>query len=474
MMRWGRDSLPFLVLCLCFADISGNLKKDSRRALLFDYNSLNLLSEVRRDGQPAAKYDWLADGTKLGVCDGSGTDGFEYVGSLIYRKSNSGLHLGEALFGDGVIRVNENGTQEVDYFLTDHLGSVRVIVDAAGAVKERNDYYPFGARHVRSDYALSTNRWKYNGKELQTTGDLGFLDYGARMYDVGLGRWFCSDPLSESSLSQTPYHYCYNDPLNLTDPDGMYADHWMYDLTSGNVSWMSDLGGSDYQFISFVHPGSDGGYVLDKQISLSGSSFYIGPVSGGLLASNVDYWKSMPSGLSGYQGYRYDLSDLRMRLDVFNGSSHHLKVALSNWESRGIAEPLTSNNYWATYGHTMGMLNLWSDYMSAGVGLSAGAVGGKGQSGLRRFRYVSTTPLIQNGIQIQARTLKEFKSLVKKLSRPGSKLTPAQLRQFERLTKQFGGRLRYDRNPIKGRILQPHVQVEGLGKSIESRHIWVE
>ena len=356
--------------------------------MLFDYNSLNLLSEVRRDGQPAAKYDWLADGTKLGVCDGSGTDGFEYVGSLIYRKSNSGLHLGEALFGDGVIRVNENGTQEVDYFLTDHLGSVRVIVDAAGAVKERNDYYPFGARHVRSDYALSTNRWKYNGKELQTTGDLGFLDYGARMYDAGLGRWFCADPLSESSLSQTPYHYCYNDPLNLTDPDGMYADHWMYDLTSGNVSWMSDLGGSDYQFISFVHPGSDGGYVLDKQISLSGSSFYIGPVSGGLLASNVDYWKSMPSGLSGYQGYRYDLSDLRMRLDVFNGSSHHLKVALSNWESRGIAEPLTSNNYWATYGHTMGMLNLWSDYMSAGVGLSAGAMGGKGQSGPRRFRHV--------------------------------------------------------------------------------------
>ena len=57
--------------------------------MLFDYNSLNLLSEVRRDGQPAAKYDWLADGTKLGVCDGSGTDGFEYVGSLIYRKRGS-------------------------------------------------------------------------------------------------------------------------------------------------------------------------------------------------------------------------------------------------------------------------------------------------------------------------------------------------------------------------------------------------
>ncbi|MCG5005363.1 hypothetical protein L0M91_21525, partial [Odoribacter splanchnicus] len=44
------------------------------------------------------------------------------------------------------------------------------------------------------DYAQSTNRWKYNGKELQTTGDLGYLDYGARMYDTGLGRWFSVDP----------------------------------------------------------------------------------------------------------------------------------------------------------------------------------------------------------------------------------------------------------------------------------------
>ena len=189
--------------------------------MLFDYNSLNLLSEVRRDGLPATKYDWLADGTKLGVCDGSGTDGFEYVGSLIYRKSGSDLHLGEALFGDGVIRVNENGTQEVDYFLTDHLGSVRVIVDAAGAVKERNDYYPFGARHVRSDYALSTNRWKYNGKELQTTGDLGFLDYGARMYDMSVGRWFGMDLLGEKYPGVSPYVYCINNPSLYRDLGGL-------------------------------------------------------------------------------------------------------------------------------------------------------------------------------------------------------------------------------------------------------------
>lgn len=100
------------------------------------------------DGQPAVKYDWLADGTKLGVKD-SGGDGFVYAGSLTYRRSADGLKLETAHFGDGVIRENDTGTQKVNYFICDHLGSVRMIVDSAGTVKERNDYYPFGARQKR-------------------------------------------------------------------------------------------------------------------------------------------------------------------------------------------------------------------------------------------------------------------------------------------------------------------------------------
>jgi len=69
--------------------------------------------------------------------------------------------------------------------------------------------------------------------------------------------------------------------------------------------------------------------------------------------------------------------------------------------------------------------------------------------------------------------LKEFKGLVQLLSKPGSQLTKTELQQFGKLTEQFGGKLRYDLNPVKGKILQPHVQVEGLGSSVGSRHIWL-
>ena len=209
-------------------DKNGNMMNDSRRALNFGYNVLNLLSEVKTvGGELKAKYDYLADGTKLRVRDKGEVNGFDYLGSLTYRKSGAGLQLESASFGDGVIRsgASNGGQGEVNYFLTDHLGSVRVIVDGNGEVLERNDYYPFGARQARSDYPqLAANRFKYNGKEEQVTGGLGYLDYGMRMGDLALGRWFTMDPLSENYLSQSPYHFSGNNPVTNVDANGM--DYW--------------------------------------------------------------------------------------------------------------------------------------------------------------------------------------------------------------------------------------------------------
>ena len=205
-------------------DKNGNMINDSRRALNLSYNVLNLLSEVKTGSTVKAKYSYLADGTKLRVRDG-GTNGFDYLGSLTYKNSSAGLQLELANFGCGVIRANASsgGGTEVNYFLTDHLGSVRVIVDGSGTVKERNDYYPFGAKHVRSDFQqLAANRYNYNSKEEQITGDLDYLDYGARMYDSGLGRWFGVDPRAEKFYFISPYSYVFNNPLHWIDPNGEF------------------------------------------------------------------------------------------------------------------------------------------------------------------------------------------------------------------------------------------------------------
>lgn len=68
-------------------------------------------------------------------------------------------------------------------------------------------------------------RYTYNGKESITDLDLGWLDFGARMYQADLGRWFNIDPLSEyeGQENMTLYHYGFNNPLRFIDPTGMLS-----------------------------------------------------------------------------------------------------------------------------------------------------------------------------------------------------------------------------------------------------------
>jgi RHS repeat-associated protein len=200
-------------------DANGNMTSDGRKNLQITYNVLNLQQSLSQNGTTVASYRWLADGTKCGVVDNN-SSGYDYLGSLIYSRTGSTRTLESTDFGGGRI-VYSGGTYNPYYYITDHLGSVRVITDNSGAVQERNDYYPFGGKHANSAYAqLPVNKYKFNGKELQTTGNTGFLDYGARMYDDVIGRWSVVDMMAEKYYNFNPYGFCANNPALYIDPNG--------------------------------------------------------------------------------------------------------------------------------------------------------------------------------------------------------------------------------------------------------------
>ena len=188
-----------------------------QRGLQLSYNFINLPSVVS-GALGAVTYSFSADGTKVAVEDNSG-NGYQYMGSLIYAKSGSTLTLESARFAHGYIAPQDG---QVYYHTTDHLGSVRAITNIQGSVVERNGYYPFGSETaLGSSYPkLLDNRMKFNGKEEQTLGSLGLLDYGARMYDPAIGRWTAQDPLSEKYYSYSAYNYCVNNPVMFVDLDG--------------------------------------------------------------------------------------------------------------------------------------------------------------------------------------------------------------------------------------------------------------
>ncbi len=82
-------------------------------------------------------------------------------------------------------------------------------------------------RHANtSDY-----RYGFNGKEKddELKGEGNSLDFGARMYDPRVGRWFALDPLAAKYPAYTPYSFVNNSPLIHVDPDGkdiIYVGNW--------------------------------------------------------------------------------------------------------------------------------------------------------------------------------------------------------------------------------------------------------
>ena len=125
------------------------------------------------------------------------------------------------------------GDEPVYYLLTDHLGSVDVVLDEAGNVVERRDYLPYGSERLSDSAPNSTQTaHKFTGKELDDETDLYY--YGARYYDPLIGRFVSADPWSgdlNNPQTLNKYSYVLNNPLRYVDPTGMYGKDVHYDLT---------------------------------------------------------------------------------------------------------------------------------------------------------------------------------------------------------------------------------------------------
>ena len=108
------------------------------------YNNLNLPTVIYTEGDMGLYYTYLSDGTKIKVCGYDDNEPTRYAGSLVY---NDGTFESASFGGGRIVGTNNGANSEVHYFLTDHLGSTRVVAKVTPTGREdldRKDYYPFG------------------------------------------------------------------------------------------------------------------------------------------------------------------------------------------------------------------------------------------------------------------------------------------------------------------------------------------
>ena len=150
-----------------------------------------------------------------------------YCGDYIYRDS-----LLELMLTPGGFMARDT----LMAYVADYQGNVRAVVDKTGAVREQNNYYPYGllmptpavaAAPVPNDF----QPFKYSAKELDRQHALDLLDFGARLYDPARVAFTTVDPLAEKTPGLSPYTFCAANPVRNIDPTGMdyhlviYNDH---------------------------------------------------------------------------------------------------------------------------------------------------------------------------------------------------------------------------------------------------------
>ena len=220
-------------------------------------------------------------------------------------------------------RIITNGGFTCEYFIKDHLGNTRAVVNQAGKLTETDNYYPFGMRieALSSSVAQPENQYLYNGKELQEDFGLDWYDYGARFYDAQIGRWHVVDPMAEERSWLSPYQYAQNNPINLIDPDGA-LDTW-YVTGESDVLLNTNDGSNDIVTVPDEYV-STFKYFADSYSSRGEGSEYE------LQAWN-DHWKS-EFGLADKQ-----LSDKQIA---------HLGMLNSDWSRENAVEYWLNPTIW--------------------------------------------------------------------------------------------------------------------------------
>ena len=128
-----------------------------------------------------------------------------FRGDKLYEQTN---HLGNvlAVIRDKKLGRDSTGDGMADWYTTQVLSA--------------QDYYPFGLEMYGRKFNTGEYKFGFNGQEKNQEITNENYDFGARIYDSRIGRWWTIDPKKELYPNISPYAFSLNNPIKFIDPSG--------------------------------------------------------------------------------------------------------------------------------------------------------------------------------------------------------------------------------------------------------------
>ena len=202
-------------------DLRTRTDTSTNQVTTYEYDELGALIEIELPGGTEIAYTVDGAGRRIGKSvNGALQRGWLYGAQIgpIAELDASGAIRSRFVYGTRahVPDYMERGG-ETFRLVTDHLGSVRLVVNAdTGAIAQRIDYDPWGV--VTQDTNHGFQPFGYAGGLYDP--DTGLVRFGARDYDARTGRWTAKDPIGFRGGDTNLYAYVGGNPVNVGDSLG--------------------------------------------------------------------------------------------------------------------------------------------------------------------------------------------------------------------------------------------------------------
>ncbi|UUU44375.1 polymorphic toxin-type HINT domain-containing protein [Streptomyces sp. NBC_00162] len=157
--------------------------------------------------------------------------------------------------GGTAMRTSTDG--RVRFLIADHHGTNTLSIAASTLTYNRRKQLPYGAERGTPPAAWPSQKG-FVGGDIDKTTNLTHI--GARDYDTKLGQFISVDPLLDPGNLQSLNGYAYssNNPVTLSDPDGMQERDCYYGMCGGHYDPRDDKA-PDEERPPSIHDGHDGG-----------------------------------------------------------------------------------------------------------------------------------------------------------------------------------------------------------------------